>query len=171
MEHEYKDFLEIRKILIEWERFYRDPNTEFWDKENFLRLLDNEQYILAYSFEPFDGKIRVFESGEGAKERKRKLLNRLREIYNERFKDIEPEVHTKYTKPEIYYLLKQIGFIDIDKYNHLSEKNKVKILSKILDCAPDTAKKIKNGNDYRYSVNEQSKKKIDTFLDSLFNAK
>lgn len=174
---EFKNEIKPQRIAIRWQRFINEKeSTDLWTEDNFLLFLENEEAILNYSIY-FDGdKVRLFKDGNPKlKEVYKQKLDRLREIYNERFKEPEPEPepkdHTKYTKHEIYYLLSKLGLTELQEYKHLSETNKAKLLSKILSCNTDTAKKIKNGTDHRYTVNEISKQKIDTFLDKLINEK
>lgn len=172
---DYKNEIKPQRIASKWQRFLREKeSTELWTKEDFLLFLENEDAILNYSID-FDGdKIRLFKDGNPKqRELYKQKLDRLREIYNERFKEVssEHEDHTKYTNPEKYYLLTKLGLTDNQTYNQLSETNKDKILAKILGCNKDNANKIKNGTDYRYSINEIQKQKIDAFFDKLINSK
>ena len=172
---DFKKEMKPQRVAMRWKRFIQEKeSTDLWTEDNFLLFLENEEAILNYSID-FDGdKVRLFKDGNPKlKEVYKQKLDRLREIYNERFKETEtdPVDHTKYTKPEKFYLLKKLGLTNIQTYEHLSETNKAKLLAKILDCNKDNAGKIKNGTDYRYTVNEISKQKIDKFLDKLINEK
>jgi hypothetical protein len=161
------ELIKIRQLLFEWERFKQNPNTDFWSKERFQNLLDNEQYVLDYKIVHSDEKAILFkQTNEKEIESKRDILKRLREIYEERFKEELSEDLTFYTNGEKFYLLEQTGFTETENYRLLSETNKCKLLAKVLGCTTETAKKVKN-MDHRYTVNEVSKKKIDTFLNSI----
>jgi len=170
---EFKNEMKPQRIAKRWQRFMNDKeSTDLWTENDFLYFLDNEDAILNYSIAIEDGKVYLCKDGNPKlKEVYKQKLDRLREIYNERFKVTETEHHTKYTKPEIFYLLNKLGLTDIKNFKQLSETNKAKLLTKILDCNIDTAKKIKNGTDHRYTVNEIQKQKIDAFLDKLINEK
>lgn len=175
----FDEQVHIRTTLNKWQRFLHNKTTEFWSEKEFIEILNNEQIIIEYEYLEFDGKSHAVKRNPNDEFYSMRIdfvktkLDRLREIYNERFKEPEPEPkdHTKYTKHEIYYLLSKLGLTELQEYKHLSETNKAKLLSKILSCNTDTAKKIKNGTDHRYTVNEISKQKIDTFLDKLINEK
>ena len=171
----FDDIINRNAVVSRWSRFIDEKtSTDLWTENDFLFFLDNEEIILNFTWDFNDGKyIIIKDENQRRKEIYKQKLDRLREIYNERFKETEtdPVDHTKYTKPEKFYLLKKLGLTNIQTYEHLSETNKAKLLAKILDCNKDNAGKIKNGTDYRYTVNEISKQKIDKFLDKLINEK
>jgi hypothetical protein len=139
--------------------------TEFWEKEDFLFLLNNEDIILNYCFVEVDGKYCVFKE---SKEIFKPKIERLREIYNDRFKEIEDtESTTVYTNPQLYRLLEQIGVFDLPFYKSIKlEGDKVKLIAKILKSSIDTAKSVKNKKD-RYTPSNEQKEKVDKFLASL----
>lgn len=169
----FDELVHISTTLNKWQRFLHNKTTEFWSEKEFLEILDNEQIIIEYEYDLFDGKYRIMKRSADSIDFVKTTLDRLREIYNERFNKTEPEPedHTKYTKHEIFYLLSKLGLTELKEYKQLSETNKAKLLSKILSCNTDTAKKIKNGTDHRYTVNDFQKQKIDTFLYRLINDK
>lgn len=172
------DSKEVKKehIVLRWSKFMRDKeSTEFWTKEDFELFLENEEVILSYTNIYTDDKIYLtYLVNIKQKEIYKQKLDRLKEIYNERFKEIDSEEtqdHTKYTKHEIFYLLQKLGLTDIKTYQQLSETKKATLLSKILNCDLHSAKKYKNQTDHRYTVNDIQRKKIDVFFDNLIKGK
>jgi hypothetical protein len=162
---DFETYIQRTKVLSKWYQFLKDRTTELWDKEDFLFLLNNEDIILNYCFVEFDGKYRVEKEN---KEIFKPKIERLREIYNERFKEIEDtESTTQYTNPQLYYLLKQIGVFDLPFYKSIKlEGDKEKLIAKILKSIDKTAQKVKNESD-RYTPSNEQKEKVDKFLASL----
>lgn len=165
MNEELKKVMKLRNVAFRWERFIREKeSTELWTKEEFLLFLENEDAILNCSI-GFDGEKMYFFRDGGSPELKEKYkqkLDRLKEIYNERFKEIEPEDHTKFSLPELFALLGKLGLTDSPIYKGLSETGKGYLIAKLLQTHIDNGKKIKNGTyPTKQPVDEQ---KIDAFL-------
>jgi hypothetical protein len=95
------------------------------------------------------------------KEKKREVLNRLREIYNERFGIIVTEDHTQFTNYERFELLKKLGIEDSALYKKLSNTGKHHLVGKILGIHKDNARKVIDGT---YTAGGLDTEKIETFL-------
>jgi hypothetical protein len=162
MGNDIEKYFERTKILTAWDRFQRDRNTDFWDKDKFIQLLDNEQIIIDYEWF-FDGdKTRLINCySDTEKEKKREVLNRLREIYNERFGIIVTEDHTQFTNYERFELLKKLGIEDSALYKKLSNTGKHHLVGKILGIHKDNARKVIDGT---YTAGGLDTEKIETFL-------
>lgn len=163
----YENIMENIKrleVLNRWYRFRNEkPSTELWQKKEFEYFIDNEDTILHYTIIQFDGKQSVVKIGGEDEINEQNLikLNRLREIYNERFKEIEPEDHTQFSYYERLELLKMIGIDDSPTYKNLSNTGKHYFVAKILNIHKDNARKLIDGT---YSAGSLDKEKIETFL-------
>jgi hypothetical protein len=161
--------IEILRLKRSWVQFIHfKQSTELWDKVDFEQIIENSEHLLKVSYSLSENG--PYYTGETDNEktikRNEKIIEKLKEIYEERFKEEQSEDLKIYTNAEKFYLLEQTGFTENKNYKLLSETNKCKLLAKILGCKTETAKKVKN-KDYRYTVNEVSKIKIDTFLTSI----
>jgi hypothetical protein len=161
--------IEIIKLKRLWVKFiYYQQSTELWDKVDFEQIIENSEHLLkvSYSIHETGPYYNGETDNQNTIKRNEKVIEKLKEIYEERFKEEKSEDLTIYTNGEKFYLLEQTGYTNSENYKLLSETNKCKLLAKVLGCTAETAKKVKN-KDYRYTVNEVSKKKIDTFLTSI----
>jgi hypothetical protein len=172
---EYEEYHRIFKILSFWNRFLENKNTEFWSKEDFEIIIDNEQIIYEYRIGYYDGKSELIKRDNDSKPTTFiKTITRLREIYDERFnknlnqlaennliQENEIEDHTKFSYYERMELLRRIGIEDSDIYKNLSNTGQHQLISKILDIHKDNARKVKDGT---YPAGNLDKVKIDTFL-------
>ena len=127
MNEELKKVMKLRNVAFRWQRFIREKeSTELWTKEEFLFFLENEDAILNYSI-GFDGdKMYYFKDGGSPelKEKYKQKLDRIREIYNERFKpeteeiDLSTSLNTATQKVQFMY---ELGIFDL--LNSIPELN------------------------------------------------
>jgi hypothetical protein len=158
---------DVMKVLFFWNQFKKNKTTEFWDKDTFEKILKYEDYIVKLIIEVYDEKpILILNSSKAQVDYHKNLIEIIRQTYQNRFGEKEPEDHTKFNNPEKFYLLEKMGFTDLPKYKNLSETDKAKVLEKILGCSFDTAKKIKN-NDPSYVIKDHKADKIDKFLSKI----
>lgn len=162
----------LHELRRRWVHFtHHVPSTDLWNKEDFEAFLNYREDLLNTGSRYDNKNGRAYYSGisDNPKtiERNREYFERLKEIYEKRFTPEEPEDHTKFTNPELMYLFEKIGLTDTVFYKKLSENNKALLLSKLLSCHFENAKKYKNGNDARYTVNNESANKIDAFLSKI----
>jgi hypothetical protein len=158
-----------QRVAMRWKRFIQEKeSTDLWTEDNFLLFLENEEAILNYSID-FDGdKVRLFKDGNPKlKEVYKQKLDRLREIYNERFNKTEPEPedHTKFSDRQIFYLLEKIGLFETEFYRNIkTEKDKHSLIAKILNCHIDNARKLKNGT---VTATDENKKIVTNFISRI----
>jgi hypothetical protein len=156
---------EIARLKSLWVQFiHYKQSTELWDKIDFEQIFENSEHLLNVSYSLHE--TGPYYNGETDNEktinRNKKVIDKLREIYNERFKEIEPEEHTKFTLPELFALLGKLGLTDSPLYNGLTEYGKGQLIAKLVQVHPDNAKKLKNGT---YPTKGPiDKQKIDAFL-------
>jgi len=157
--------IEVMRLKSLWVQFiHYKQSTELWDKIDFEQIFENSEHLLNVSYRLHE--TGPYYNGETDNEktinRNKKVIDKLREIYNERFKEIEPEEHTKFTLPELFALLGKLGLTDSPLYNGLTEYGKGQLIAKLVQVHPDNAKKLKNGT---YPTKEPiDKQKIDAFL-------
>jgi hypothetical protein len=158
--------LAILKLKKFWVDFvYYKQSTELWDKVDFEQIFGNAEHLLKVSYRRHEYGPYYSGDTENANtiENNNKIIEKLREIYNERFGQLESNDNTKFTLPERYNILEKLGITKSPIYKDLSETGKGHLIAKLLGISIDNGKKIKNGT---YPTKEPvDEKKIDAFFE------
>jgi hypothetical protein len=119
------DIIKRRFIVSRWEKFLRDKeSTELWTKKDFLSFLENEENILNYTWVMGDGKMVLLKTNENLKSEYKQKLDRLRDIYNQRFNNVDTDIDlSEYLKtaPTKVLFMYELGIFDylIERYPEL----------------------------------------------------
>jgi hypothetical protein len=163
--------LAILKLKRFWVNFvYYKQSTELWDKVDFEQIFENSEHVLKVSYSRHETGPYYAGETENANtlENNKKIIEKLREIYNKRFGEIESNDNTKFTTPERFRILENLGLTKSSIYKDLSETGKGDLIAKLLGISIDNGKKVKNGT---YPIKEPiNEKKIDAFFDK-YNTK
>jgi hypothetical protein len=104
---------EIARLKSLWVQFiHYKQSTELWDKIDFEQIFENSEHILNVSYSLHE--TGPYYNGETENEKtinkNKKAIDKLRKIFNERFKETETEFDTKNDLKICF--LKELGVID-----------------------------------------------------------
>ena len=142
------------KIIWAFHHFVeKGMNVDFFDKEDFEKFLDNEEKIINLTITEGDGKLFLIK--RVPHEKTIKILSRLREIYEHRFKEKEEDLIIK----QRLYLLEKLKFFEMPLLNGstLTQTAKQKLISKIIKCDPRAVKGYMNGEPSYYPTDNEKK--------------
>lgn len=157
--------IQYKRIAWRWRMFIDSKeSTDLWTEEDFLLFLNNEDAILNYTLVSDGEKVFLIAGMPEIQKLYKAKLDRLREIYEDRFKETETVKETEYTAGQKFLLLVELGFLDQQVFKaNIPEANKHKVIAKILGCDIRTAKALYN-SEPKYQPTPDNKDKVLKFI-------
>jgi hypothetical protein len=165
---ERKEMLRLKQFWVDF--MYYKQSTELWDKNDFERILENSDSLLGvyYSFidtgQPY---YRGDTDNEKTIQKNKKAIEKLKEIYNKRFQQTEPDDLTKFSHNQKMLLLREIGFLELPifmtEHTDISQDTKHKLIAKILGCDKRVAKALFN-NEAKYMCTPENAERVYKFI-------
>jgi hypothetical protein len=164
---EVGEYLERVGIKLEYYKKFKwaikkGLNTDFWEKEEFESYIENELSILVYACKT--------EGLEGL-EQTNKILNRIKEIYDKRFKIVTDKKEKNLTLQDRLFLAKIAGFFEIEEINKLNIGKRNLLISKIFNCHKDTVRDFFNaeskGGTSDYYPNDERQKELKGIFEQI----
>ena len=167
---ETPEVLLLIQMLHAWKLFiFKGKNTEFMTKEEFVYYIDKEREIIEFDLIDNDGELWLFKRNSLCEEDQhfmseyQKIITRLKEIYEERFKEKAIENEKYLFMNQKVLLMNSFGFLETKEFNDLTQTGKQILISKILDCDLRTARALLNGEG-KYATTPENKDEVQKII-------